>query len=454
MNIWLVMIIILTSFFICAVAVDIRSVYRMRASGEKFIKVKKRRQKYFSVMWPGLCLLNILINFISAVDYIGDGHAEYHIREISNNAGLCLFFLLALILHIMSLCERVYISEKYIVSGGYFYPTDKVKFSLDSPAAGFGNDKNINLFYQNSKTPFCLIPYNEKTPDEEYYKILETFTGRDHSDHKRRSFSNPLVISWIITSCVLIAGGFFVYRNISLPWISIGKCMILKNQEVVSFSPVPFDENNEYYFKPGKSVDGELYKLKELTDLKSLNITQCSVSDLSFLGDLDSLEELYMGGGSRTEMPDDNSPLDHLTGLKVFEYYGSEKFDRYESLLKMPELYKLTLTRRHISSADIGQIKKIPALRKLDLELCVIEDDSGIEALDGITSLNISGAAFENIAVLAKMDSIEELTLYNLETDDFSFLSEMDSLRTLHIGHDKLPENLVRDLEKNGVTVK
>jgi Leucine-rich repeat (LRR) protein len=158
-----------------------------------------------------------------------------------------------------------------------------------------------------------------------------------------------------------------------------------------------------------------------------------------------------MGGGDMYEKPDDYSPLDHLTGLKVFEYFGAGKFDRYEALQKMPELHTLLLTHRKIGSYDIDQIKQIPSLENLSLGLCEISDDSGIGTLSGIKVLELGGASMTDPSELAEMDSVEILYLSGFEADDYSFLLGMESLKKLYIDKDKLPEEIKSALEKKGV---
>ncbi len=462
MTVLIVMDILIISLFICMAGLNIYGLVRMKASGEKFIRVKKWNSKKYSIVWIVICLANIMLNGSNLVDYIHGENARYHVAEIVNVSTSITVYLTALLSHIMILAEHVYFSEKYVVVNGFFYSSDKVSFSVNSPNELNEAEKRISLYYRNKKSTFCQIPFKENTPEEEFYKLLEKYKDRAVLESKSRQISHPLLLSWLITS-VLFTVGTYGYFTAAKPWITIGKCAILKDQKNVSFSsrggsdsmfPYHLDEetvSDDYYFKPKKSLDGELDKLKELTELKSLNIRTCSVSNISFLNDLDGLEELYMGGGDMFDKPDDYSPLDHLTGLKVFEYFGAGKFDRYEALQKMPELHTLLLTYRKIGSYDIDQIKHIPSLKNLSLGLCEISDDSGIGTLSGIKVLELGGASMTDPSELAEMDSVEILYLSGFEADDYSFLLGMESLKKLYIDKDKLPEEIKSALEKKGV---
>ena len=462
MTVLIVMDILVISLFICMAAMNIYGLIRMKASGEKFIRVKKWNSKNYSVFWILICLANITLSGASMVDFFQAGHARYYVAEIVGKSAVLTVYLAALLAHIMIICEHVYFSEKYVVVNGCFYSSENISFAVNPPDSDTVSDKRIDLFYRNKKSPFCQIPYNEHTPEEDYYKLLEKYKDRAVTEGKTSKISHPLLLSWLIAS-VLFTTGAYAYFTVAKPWITIGKCAILKDQKNVSFSsrggsdsmfPYHSDEetvSDDYYFKPKKSLDGELYKLKELTELRSLNIRTCSISDISFLNNLDSLEELYMGGGDMFDKPDDYSPLDHLTGLKVFEYFGAGKFDRYEALQKMPELHTLLLTHRKIGSYDIDRIKQIPSLENLSLGLCEISDDSGIGSLSGIKVLELGGASMKDPSDLAEIDSVEILYLSGFETDDYSFLLGMKSLKKLHIDKDKLPEEIKSALEKKGV---
>ena len=461
MNILLITAILMISSLICTIVRYVYGLVRMRVSGEKFFRAKKYMSKKSSIFWLVICLANIMLSGWSIADYFSNGHARYYVADIVDKASSVTVYLAALILLIMYQFEHVYISDKHVVVNGSFYPSDKVLFWVKHEKESSEENKQINLYYKNTKLPFCRIPFDEKTPEEDFYKVLKTYKYRDLPETKARYLFRSFLVSWIIVSALLTAG-FYAYFTAAKPWITVGKCAILKDQKDVSFSylepafPYYSDADHQrfyHYFKPKKSLDGELYKLKDLTELKYLNIRMCSVTDLSFLNGLDGLEELYMGGGDMYEKPDDYSPLDHLTGLKVFEYYGAGKFDRYEALQKMPELHTLLLTHRKIGSYDIDQIKKIPSLENLSLGLCEISDDSDIGTLSGIKVLDLGGASIADPSVLAEMDSVETLSLSGIEADDYSFLLEMKSLKKLYIDKDKVPEELINALEKKGVEV-
>lgn len=153
------------------------------------------------------------------------------------------------------------------------------------------------------------------------------------------------------------------------------------------------------------------FPLQPLTTLTKLNLGFNNISDISFLENLKALQELYLGHNKISDI----SPLTHLTRLK-----------------------KLSLELNQIS--DISALQELTNLTKLNLYGNKFSDISALKYLKQLTSLNLGYNQGLDYISLQKLPNLRELTLWNNQISDISFLEKLPSLIKLDLWGNKLSD--------------
>lgn len=121
----------------------------------------------------------------------------------------------------------------------------------------------------------------------------------------------------------------------------------------------------------------------------------------------------------------------------------------YTPIGKLTKLRKLAFTNCGTGDGnaikDIGWIKDLTELRRLNLKYNKIEDTEALSGLKKLTYLNLAGNPLtdEDLKPLSNLTNLDTLYLYDLKKiTDVSPLAKLSKLTFLHIGHNSKLKNV------------
>jgi len=126
-----------------------------------------------------------------------------------------------------------------------------------------------------------------------------------------------------------------------------------------------------------------------LTELRVLDLSGATVSDLSSLATLTKLQILYVSGTQVGDL----SPLRRLAGLKC-----------------------LRLERTHVR--DLSPLSRLTKLVELRLERTQVSDLAPLKALTELRRVYLSGTQVRDLSPLTKLSRLTSLYLYNTRVSD------------------------------------
>ena len=177
----------------------------------------------------------------------------------------------------------------------------------------------------------------------------------------------------------------------------------------------------------GKSIGSlKIEDFNGLTNLKTLRLTQDTISDISSLSGLTKLTTLHLSSNSIVDL----SPLSGLTKLTWLVLNGNSIVD----LSPLSGLTKLTyLSLRANSISDPSPLSGLTKLTYLNLEQNSISDISSLSGLTKLESLVLSGNSISNISHLSGLTELEFLGLGRNSISDISHLSGLTKLTRLNL---------------------
>ena len=158
-----------------------------------------------------------------------------------------------------------------------------------------------------------------------------------------------------------------------------------------------------------------------------------SISDLSPLSGLTSLERLYLYNNSISDVSD----LSGLTSLKTLYLYNNSISD-VSGLSGLTSLERLSLYNNSIS--DVSGLSGLTSLETLYLGNNSISDVSDLSGLTSLERLSLYHNSISDVSDLSGLTSLETLYLYNNSISDVSGLSGLTSLETLYLGSNKISD--------------
>lgn len=182
-----------------------------------------------------------------------------------------------------------------------------------------------------------------------------------------------------------------------------------------------------------------LLKLRHLTELETLDLAYCPISDISALVNFPKLRSLNLSGrtidNGYYRLPDkrieDISVLEHLVNLEELDLSECFEIVNYNSLKKLTKLKKLQLPTIN----DLSPIEPLLELRELSLwDIRRVKDSSIISRFTKLEKLKI-GDEIKDID-FSKLTNLRILICQNalqLNNDDFSKFKVLKKLTTLHL---------------------
>lgn len=177
-------------------------------------------------------------------------------------------------------------------------------------------------------------------------------------------------------------------------------------------------------------VSGQLNVLSNLSNLKSLQITNTSVSteELEIIGTLTALENLTLNGCSLST----SAGLSGLTALQYLDL-SNNAIRNIAALSSMTELKELILQRNALQ--DLSPLSPCTVLTKLDVSYNSISSIAPIAGIPFLSWLDISHNQLSDISQLASLKSLIQLRCSNNTLTDISALSGCSSLTYLDISN-------------------
>ena len=179
--------------------------------------------------------------------------------------------------------------------------------------------------------------------------------------------------------------------------------------------------------------------IASLTNLESLSIGDCGVSDLRFLSSLKKLTFLQISDNAVRDL----SPLSSLTGLKNL-YIDKNPVTSLEPLYALTGLRTLSMKGVDVSKAQLDALKK--ALPNCSVYADAVEETVKEITLGGrtfstdVTELNLGGLGITDISALSACTKLEKLDLRDNKISDISPLVDLQNLQWLCIWNNEVED--------------
>ncbi|WP_293332127.1 leucine-rich repeat domain-containing protein [Microcoleus sp. CAWBG58] len=174
----------------------------------------------------------------------------------------------------------------------------------------------------------------------------------------------------------------------------------------------------------------DISSLGSLTNLTELYLSFNGTTDIRSLSSLTNLTRLYLNGIIGENVITDISSLRSLTNLTILFLSDNEITD-ITSLGALINLTTLDITRNPIT--DISSLRSLTNLTTLYLGSRHITDITSLGALTNLTTLLLGGNQITDISSLGSLTNLTTLFLSGSQITDISSLGSLTSLTTLEI---------------------
>lgn len=360
---------------------------------------------------------------------------------------------------------RAYITEEGIISNTSFFPVKSVKYSVETVE----NEIKIKLYTKRKNYDYMYYA-KDKEVVSMLEKLYDEFDGNAPSV-KFKSGAIKYLLTLLCTSLIFFVG-IFAWYEIQKPFIFVKDTIVPTNTEWAMFCDagyfdLMFTDTVDYYDDlNGKSQEmwdnrydlqnltpKDIIILKELPNLKHLDVIASDIDDLTTIGELTQLEGLAVGGGKMFAKPTDYSPLKNLTKLKYFMGYGLYNFNDMTVLENADNLAHLELTYADIQTG-FDVIREKENLLVLELYSCTAEDFSPIGNCSKLKRLSLNKTNVDDLSFLENLKELEYLNINDVKAEDYSVLLELPKLNTLYAQNTDIPNYIVNKLAAKGVDVQ
>jgi len=168
--------------------------------------------------------------------------------------------------------------------------------------------------------------------------------------------------------------------------------------------------------------------LGQLIDLRSLDLSGTSVSDLNPIRNLTDLVELNLA----------DTKIEDLSSLKYSDKLVRLNISRtgikdISVLERMTNLVRLEMSETNIG--DLGPIRELSGLKYLDIEGTPVASLAGLEGLVNLDELNVSRTAVSDLSPLTNLSNLTVLNLDSTKFADVTALAKLSKLTVLHVNH-------------------
>lgn len=167
--------------------------------------------------------------------------------------------------------------------------------------------------------------------------------------------------------------------------------------------------------------------------LKTLNVTYGSMTELPNFGEMPELTTLVLTGNELTEVSG-LSGLPKLTTLTL----NSNKINKLESLGGLPSLVTLNATGNELST--LSKLGQMPALTTVNVTNNSIAEVAGLSGLPALATLNLSSNGLEKIESLGGLTALSSLNISSNQVSSISALGSLPALTTLNAGTNQITD--------------
>lgn len=194
------------------------------------------------------------------------------------------------------------------------------------------------------------------------------------------------------------------------------------------------------------------------TNIRELDLLNCSISDVSFLSDYVMLEGLNLENNNISDISSlanltnldyiniQRNPVTDISPLSQLEYLDNIALDGNQSsgLEQFKNFNNIRYLRiRDGVMFDVGSLKNLKILRTLELDNCGLTDISFISGLSELVNLYLNDNEITDITPLSGLENLKHLYLYNNKNlSDISPVCGIKSLTNIGVRGTSVPEKL------------
>lgn len=207
------------------------------------------------------------------------------------------------------------------------------------------------------------------------------------------------------------------------------------DSSIVDFSPIAqLSQLEQLTINYEKEEEIDLSFLGEMHSLNELYLTRCRIGDASFLGEMPQLQRL-----SLYETPvEDLAVLEKLPKLLELSLSGNTNAKHIEAVGTLKNMEDLGI--QYCGITDIGFLSGLTKLRALNLNGNSVTDITPLAGLDKLERLGLAENEIQDISVLAGLENLFDLALDGNEIQDISALTGLLHLNELGISDNKIED--------------
>jgi Leucine-rich repeat (LRR) protein len=169
----------------------------------------------------------------------------------------------------------------------------------------------------------------------------------------------------------------------------------------------------------------DLYPLNQMSDLRSLDISNTLVSDLFPVRYLTKLVTMNL---SNTDVAD-LGPLQYNTKVREI-YFDSTLVHSLEPLAGFQELEIMHSSGTYIE--DLTHLKGMALLKDLDLDNTPVSDLGPLADIPSLEVLSLSGSQVTTLEPIQYLVSLRKISINNTGIDSLAYLSRLENLQTIY----------------------
>jgi len=207
-----------------------------------------------------------------------------------------------------------------------------------------------------------------------------------------------------------------------LIWDDIPGYTLNENKQVTGLALVKCEINN---------LNRIISSIRDLINLRRLNLIDNKISDILPIKDLTNLTELYLSDNNISDI----SSINNLISLKELWLFNNQLKD-IQTLGNLKYLTELALQSNQLS--DISFLKDLVNLNGLSLSGNQIKNISPCENLINLTELELFENKISNISPLKKLTFFKKLWLSDNKIDDISSIKYLTLLELLYLDDNQI----------------
>lgn len=185
--------------------------------------------------------------------------------------------------------------------------------------------------------------------------------------------------------------------------------------------------------------------IQHLVNLQILNLYGSKMNNISYLGELNNLEELNISWADNISEINTLKKLKKLKSLKAFYSSGIKDFSPIESIIT---LEKLDISQNTLSRGDF--LKSLINLNDLSISKNNLTDINFLENCLKLEILDISGNNITNIEILSKFKNLVKLDISANNITNIDSLLTLPNLKYLDLrGNDIIDNKAILKLKEN-----